>query len=168
VSRSRTRLAAGVAAWLAALCAALAVGLSAVGAIGSGLLGPGPEPLTPAEVDSRLAAADTADAAGPAASSGPVAAGTGASAPDDVPATGPAAGPAGEPTVLATAGGTVLARCTGGRPEVVSATPAQGFRVQTEDDDSGPRVRFRAGGTRIEVRLTCVNDLPTASVATDD
>ena len=47
--------------------------------------------------------------------------------------------------MIATAGGTVLARCTGGRPEVVSATPAQGFRVQTEDDDGGPRVRFRAG-----------------------
>ena len=69
---------------------------------------------------------------------------------------------------MATAGGTVLARCTGGRPEVVSATPAQGFRVQTEDDDGGPRVRFRTGGTRIEARLTCANDLPTASVATDD
>ena len=55
------------------------------------------------------------------------------------------------PEVIATAGGTVLARCAGGRPEVVSATPAQGFRVQTEEEDGGPRVRFRAGDVRIEV-----------------
>ena len=57
---------------------------------------------------------------------------------------------------------------TGDRPEVVSATPAQGFRVQTEDDDGGPRVRFRAGQTRIEVKLTCADGRPVAAVATDD
>jgi hypothetical protein len=86
---------------------------------------------------------------------------------DPVP-TGPAA-PVGTaaPDVIATAGGTVLARCTGGRPEVVSATPAQGFGVQTEDDDGGPRVRFRAGRTRIEVTLTCVDGRPVANIGSD-
>lgn len=64
----------------------------------------------------------------------------------------------------ATAGGTVLAGCAGGRPEVVSATPAQGFRVHTEDDDGGPRVRFRAGGTRVEIRLSCTDGRPVAAV----
>jgi len=155
VSRPRTRLVAGVAAWLAAVGAALAVGLSAVGAIGTGLLGPGPEPLTPAEVDTLLASADP----GPSPPSGAA-----APAPDG----GPPADPAGAPDVVATAGGTVLARCTDGRPEVVSATPAQGFRVQTEDDDGGPRVRFRAGGTRVEVRVTCTAGRPVAAVDTDD
>ena len=141
---------AGVAAWAAAVGAALVVGLTAVGAIGAGLLGPGQEPLTPAEVDARLASADPATPApGTAAAAPPV-------------------GPPAVPEVLATAGGTVLARCTGDRPEVVSATPAQGFRVQTEDDDRGPRVRFRAGQTRIEVNLTCANGRPVATVATDD
>jgi hypothetical protein len=150
VSSPRTRLVAGIAAWLVAVGVALAVGLTAVGAIGTGLLGPGPQPLTPAEVDARLASAEPA---GPAASPE-----TGA----PVPAT-----PAATPEVIATAGGTVLARCTGGTAEVVSATPAQGFRVQTEDDDGGPRVRFRAGKTRIEVRLTCVDGRPVADVGTD-
>ena len=140
---------AGVAAWAAAVGAALVVGLTAVGAIGAGLLGPGQQPLTPAEVDARLASADPATPAP----------GTAATA----------AGPqVGSPEVIATAGGTVLARCTGDRPEVVSATPAQGFRVQTEDDDGGPRVRFRAGQTRIEVNLTCADGRPVAAVATDD
>ena len=150
MASARTRLVAGVAAWAAAVGAALVVGLTAVGAIGAGLLGPAQQPLTPAEVDARLASADPAtpapETAAPAASVGPSAA----------------------PEVIATAGGTVLARCTGDRPEVVSATPAQGFRVQTEDDDGGPRVRFRAGRTRIEVNLTCADGRPVAAVATDD
>ena len=148
MSSARTRVVAGVAAWAAAVGAALVVGLTAVGAIGAGLLGPGQQPLTPAEVDARLASADPATPA---------------------PGTPIAAGPqVGSPEVIATAGGTVLARCTGDRPEVVSATPAQGFRVQTEDDDGGPRVRFRAGQTRIEVNLTCADGRPVAAVATDD
>jgi hypothetical protein len=150
VSSPRTRVAAAVVAWQAAVGAALAVGLSAVGAIGTGLLGPGPEPLTPVEVDARLASAEPA------------------STPVSVP-TEPVAGPPPPaPEVIATAGGTVLARCTGDTPEVVSATPAQGFRVQTEDDDGGSRVRFRAGDTRIEIRVGCADGRPVASVDTDD
>ena len=146
MSIPRTRLAAGVAAWLVAVGAALAVGLSAVGAIGTGLLGPAPQPLTPAEVDARLASAE------------PVAPAPQTSAPEV------AAPEVIAPEVIATAGGTVLARCTGGVPEVVSATPAQGFRVQTEDDDGGPRVRFRDGGTRVEVNLRCADGRPVAEI----
>ena len=150
MSSARTRLAAGVAAWAAAVGAALVVGLTAVGAVGAGLLGPGPQPLTPAEVDARLASAE------------PGRAGRRPS-PGRVRPRRPGAGRSGAaPEVIATAGGTVLARCTGGRPEVVSATPAQGFRVQTEDEDGGPRVRFRAGDTRIEVNLTCADGRPVA------
>jgi hypothetical protein len=151
VSNARTRLVAGVAAWAAAVGAALVVGLTAVGAIGAGLLGPGPQPLTPAEVDARLASAE------------PVPAQTAAAPAPVEPAPEVTA-----PEVIATAGGTVLVRCTAGRPEVVSATPAQGFRVQTEDDDGGPRVRFRDGGTRIEVNLTCADGRPVAAVDNDD
>ena len=51
---------------------------------------------------------------------------------------------------------------------MVSATPAQGFRVQTEDEDGGPRVRFRAGDTRIEVNLTCAGGRPVAAIESDD
>ena len=148
MSSTRTRLAAGVAAWAAAVGAALVVGLTAVGAVGAGLLGPGPQPLTPAEVDARLASAEPA-APAPTAVVTPVE-------------------PGGAPEVIATAGGTVLARCTGGRPEVVSATPAQGFRVQTEEEDGGQRVRFRAGDTRIEVNLTCADGRPVAAIESDD
>jgi hypothetical protein len=84
------------------------------------------------------------------------------------PAVVPPADPGAAPEVIATAGGTVLARCTGGRPEVVSATPAQGFRVQTEDEDGGPRVRFRNGDARFEVNLRCVGGRPVGDVEVDD
>jgi len=150
MSSPRTRLVAGVAAWAAALGAALAVGLTAVGAIGAGLLGAEQQPLTPAEVDARLASAEPGAPA-------PQTAAPEVLAPEMV-----------APEVIATAGGTVLARCTADVPEVVSATPAQGFRVQTEDDDGGPRVRFRDGGTRIEVNLRCVDGRPVAGIENDD
>ena len=161
MSSARTRLAAGVAAWAAAVGAALVVGLTAVGAVGAGLLGPGPQPLTPAEVDARLASAEPAASvlAPTPVAPAPVEPGSVESGPGE-------SGSA--PQVIATAGGTVLARCTGGRPEVVSATPAQGFRVQTEEEDGGPRVRFRAGATRIEVNLTCVEGRPVAAIENDD
>lgn len=155
MSSPRTRLVAGVAAWAAALGAALVVGLTAVGAIGAGLLGAEQQPLTPAEVDARLASAE------------PVAPAPQTAAPE-VAAPEVAAPEAVAPEVIATAGGTVLARCTADVPEVVSATPAQGFRVQTEDDDGGPRVRFRDGGTRIEVNLRCAGGRPVAEIENDN
>jgi hypothetical protein len=154
VSNARTRLVAGVAAWAAAVGAALVVGLTAVGAVGAGLLGPGPQPLTPAEVDARLASAEPVPSV---------------VAPTPVASADPGAvDPGAAPEVIATSGGTVLARCAGGRPEVVSATPAQGFRVQTEDENGGPRVRFRAGDLRIEVNLTCADGRPVAAIESDD
>src|SRR5690349_24346097 len=102
MSRPRTRLAAGVVAWVVAVGAALVVGLTAVGAIGSGLLGAGQEPLSPAQVDAALSATDTPPPAAPA---------------PDAPT--PAAT---TPDVITTPGGTVLARCAAGAPEVVSAS----------------------------------------------
>jgi len=141
MSSPRTRLVAGVAAWAAAL-------------------GAEQQPLTPAEVDARLASAE------------PVAPAPQTAAPEAV--VPEAVVPEGvvpevvAPEVIATAGGTVLARCTADVPEVVSATPAQGFRVQTEDDDGGPRVRFRDGGTRIEVNLRCAGGRPVAEIENDD
>src|SRR5690349_6227863 len=100
MSRPRTRLAAGVVAWVVAVGAALAVGLTAVGAIGSGLLGAGQEPLTPEQVEAALSSTEAPPPATPGAE---------APAPAPEPATA---------DVIATAGGTVLARCTGGVPEV--------------------------------------------------
>jgi hypothetical protein len=149
MSRPRTRAAAGVVAWVVAVSVALVVGLTAVGAIGSGLLGAAQQPMTPAQVTAALASTDPPAPVAPA------------------PAAPSAAPAAAAPDVIATAGGTVLAHCTAGVAEVVSATPAQGFRVQTESEDGGPRVRFRAGHERYEVNVRCVAGRAVGDVSAD-
>jgi hypothetical protein len=41
--------------------------------------------------------------------------------------------------------------------------------VQTEEEeDGGPRVRFRAGDVRIEVNLSCADGRPVAGIESDD
>lgn len=142
---NRPRGSAVAAAWVVAAVLATTLGLLAVGAIGSGLSGAAAPPLSPAEVDARLAAARaTAEPAAP------------------VPA------PVGEAPaqVVATAGGTVAARCVDGRPQVVAATPGQGFRV----DDPGEKpdeVTFESEALDVEVRLGCRDGLPVAQVTED-
>ncbi|WP_103382607.1 hypothetical protein [Pseudonocardia dioxanivorans] len=143
---ARARSAALVVVWLGAAVGALVVGLTAVGAIGSGITGEGLRPLTPAEVDTRLAALPP-------------------SAPPSAP---PSSSPLGRAAVVAGApGGTVVARCDATTPRVVSASPAQGFEVDDAGDDSGDhpgRVRFESDDTRVEVRLSCVDGAPAGEV----
>lgn len=144
-----------VLAWVAAVVGATAIGLTAVGAIGDGIVGTPQRPLTADEVDVLLAAPPSGTAGPPAPSSPPQ------------PVTAPApAGPA--PEVLASPGGTVVARCTDGVPAVVSATPAQGFRVDAEESGEHPdRVRFDGDEREVEVRLSCRDGRPVAEVRED-
>lgn len=141
-------------AWAGTVVAATVLGMSAVGAIGSGILGAGQEPLTPAQVDQALAAARSAPAPAPVPTSAP----TSAPAPPDAaePPTG----------VVTSPGGTIVARCAAGAVEVVSVTPAQGFRLHEEHE--GPRVRFRSQGTEVEVNLSCQDGRPVGAVEVDD
>ncbi|MGE0298597.1 hypothetical protein [Pseudonocardia sp.] len=142
---SRQRGIAVAAAWVLAAVVATSLGLLAVGAIGDGLSGPVARPLSPDEVTAQLAAARTA---APAVAPGPAPPGTAA------------------PQVVATAGGTVAARCVDGRPQVVAATPGQGFRV----DDPGERrdeVTFESEALDVEVRLACRDGAPVAQVRED-
>lgn len=139
---SRTA-ATAVIAWLVAVAGAITIGLLAVGAIGTGIVGPTQKVLTPAEVDARLAAATRPP-----------------------PATMAPPSPGTTPEVLAPQGGTILARCVDGRVEVVSVTPAQGYRV---DDDGGPgRIKFEAEDIEIEVQLTCQDGRPVANATIVD
>jgi hypothetical protein len=141
-------------AWTGTVVVATVVGMSAVGAIGSGILGAGQEPLTPAQVDQALAAARSA----PPPASAPVSTSTSASPPPAAPE------PASE--VITSPGGTIVARCADGPPEVVSATPAQGFRLHEEHE--GSKVRFRSRESEVEVELTCENGRPVGAVEIDD
>lgn len=142
---SRQRGIAVAAAWVLAAVVATTLGLLAVGAIGDGLAGTATRPLSPAEVDARLAAAR---ASAPPAAAAPAPSGTAAA------------------QVVATAGGTVAVRCVDGRAQVVAATPAQGFRV----DDPGEKpdeVTFESETLDVEVRLGCVDGAPVAQVRED-
>lgn len=145
----RARTATVALAWLAAVVAATAVGLTAVGAIGDGIVGAGGQPLSPAEVDAALAAARSAPP--PTAAPAPA-------APE------PGAAPA---EVVASAGGTVVARCAGGVAEIVSASPAQGFRVDSEPGEDPGRVKFESGDVEVEVRLTCRDGRPVPEIRSD-
>jgi hypothetical protein len=156
VRPARARSAALVVVWLAAAVGALVVGLTAVGAIGSGITGEGLRPLTPAEVDARLAALPSTapGSPGPAPSS-----------------SAPPATPPGRAVVVSGApGGTVVARCDATTPRVVSASPAQGFDVEDSGHDDGHhgddagRVRFESDDVRVEVRLSCVEGTPVGDV----
>lgn len=146
-----TRTVTGVLAWLGAVVVATGVGLAAVNAIGVGLVGAAQPVLSPADVEGRLAAAGAPSAA-------------------PVPTTPPPAGPTAEPAPAAapkafpTDGGTVVARCVDGAVDVVSASPAQGWRIHDEAEQDRGRVRFEAGGSRIELRLSCAGDEPQAQI----
>ncbi|GAA1285495.1 hypothetical protein GCM10009609_58730 [Pseudonocardia aurantiaca] len=153
----RTGPALAALAWTATVVVATVVGMSAVGAIGSGILGAGQEPLTPAQVDQALAAARTAPAAPPPAAPAPAT--TSASAQPPPPA------PDAATEVLTSPGGTVVARCVGGLVQVVSATPAQGFRLH--DEHEGFRVRFRSDESDVRMELSCQNGRPVGAVRAD-
>jgi hypothetical protein len=141
-----------VLAWAATVVVATLVGMSAVGAMGSGILGAGEEPLTPAQVDQALAAARATPAPPP---------------PTPAPPTPDAqAAPVGPTEVVTSPGGTVLARCVAGVVEVVSASPAQGYRL--DDEQERFRVRFESEETDVDVRLSCLNGVPVGTVEVDD
>ncbi|MEJ3651558.1 hypothetical protein WEH80_00940 [Actinomycetes bacterium KLBMP 9759] len=142
----------GVLAWLVAVVGATTIGLLAVGAIGDGIAGPGDRTLGPAEVESRLAAP-----------------------PHPGHAPEPPAPLGDRPEVLASQGGTVLVRCVGGVPEIMSVTPAQGYSSHDagrDDDDDGDsrrdRVRFEADDVKVQMLLSCASGRPTHTVTVAD
>lgn len=142
------RLTTGFVLWLVAAAAATAVGLVAVSAIGTDIFGAGQDPLSQSEVDDLLTSRTPA--------------------PSTTPSTSTSAPPADKTTV--TEGGTVISRCAGALVRVVSASPAQGYQVDPDDDelDDHPSVKFVAGEQEIEVRLRCAGGVPSAEIRYDD
>jgi len=139
------RLATGILLWTVAAAAATAVALVAVSAIGTDIFGGGQDPLSQSEVSSLLASTTPSS-----------------------PTTSTTPEPEGTPTV--TEGGTVLSRCTAnGLVEILSATPAQGYAVDSDDDlEDHPSVTFSSANTEIEIKLRCVNGTPEAEITYDD
>jgi len=141
------RLTTGFVLWLVAAATATAVGLVAVSAIGTDIFGAGQDPLSQSEVDDLLANRPTSSP----------------------PTTTSSSPPPPADTTTATAGGTVISRCEGGLVRVRSASPAQGFQVDSDDDvEDHPSVKFKSGEQEIEVRLRCVNGTPVPDIRYDD
>lgn len=147
----RARIAAGVAAWLVAAGAATLVGITAVDAIGSGIIGAGAAPLSPSEVDARLSATPPVPSGSPEPS-------TTTTSPPTTTAPTSTAPPASDAKAFPSQGGTVIARCVPGGVQILSATPAQGYQVSSasHEIDDHPSVKFTSGRTEIEVRLRCI------------
>jgi hypothetical protein len=139
------------ALWVVAATGATLVGLTAVGAIGTGIVNPGPPPLTPTEIGNRLAApaqTPTTDAQAPA---------TTAVQPSP-----------GEVLVLG-AGGTVVATCAGATVRLLAVSPAQGFQETDHlDDDGDHKVEFRSARLEVKAKLHCFDGRPVADVKTDE
>ncbi|MDN5917160.1 MAG: hypothetical protein L0I76_19005 [Pseudonocardia sp.] len=143
MSRRSARTGVLLALWVAAAAGALLLGLSAVGAIGSGLTGGASSPpLSAGEIDARLAL--------------------------PAPAPPPPAGSPqrGTPTVLpAGPAGTVLARCVDGAPSVVSVNPAQGY--EAGEDDGGRTVKLESDEVEVKVALRCDGTRPAGAVTVE-
>ena len=165
----RRRSLLAVAGWLGAAALAVLVGLGAIKLIGDGLTDNSTPALSAAEVDKRLGD-------NPSASLGasPSTAATKPSASTTEPSasvtTKPSWGAASrsEPVAKATRGGTVVARCTGARAEIVTMTAALGFTVH--EKDSGPQAEaegeFRGTSDhhdRVKIRVTCAGGRPDVS-----
>lgn len=153
---TRTGLLAGL--WIAAAAGALLLGLTAVGQIGSGLAGGDPvPPLAAEEVEASLAR-HTAQPPTPQVPTpqppAPQPAPPGAPAPQETPPGVVPAGPAG----------TVLARCEGATPRVVSVNPAQGFEREDGDDLAPGQVELDGDDLDVRVTLSCANGVPSGQV----
>lgn len=146
----RTRPLLAVLGWLLAATAATTIGVLAIRAAGAGVVGTTTAALTQEQVAQALARS------------------TPATSPSGQPAPTTSAGPQGVSRVLATPGGTIIARCTNGQASLQSWSPAQGY--ETEDVTPGPALTagltFETHDSELLVHISCATGTPTATTST--
>jgi hypothetical protein len=180
MKQSPRRLPRGVVAimgWVAVALLATGVTLAAVTLIGSGIFGEATRTRSQAEVAQALSSLTTATPSAVQAAGSPASSSPSASSPNTTP---PAASPS-EPDgsvstaspplrrLITSAGGTVLAECTGREVVIVSWTPAQGFRVDDVDVEArhDVEVRFEGEDTEVRVMIRCADGRPVAEIEED-
>ena len=144
--------------WLVAAVAAIVAGVAAVTLIGRGLVGPEPDdPMSADEVVAALAATPPA---------GATPTGTPDATAGVTPTGGPTrTGPPAAATLLRSPGGSVTARCAGGKARLDYWSPAPGYTVGEVDDD---RVTFSRGDdVVVEARVRCDSGVPVLEVKQD-
>ncbi len=153
-------------AWIVGAVAAVGVGMLALSLIGDGLTTRTVQPLTPDVVAREASAAPVDPAPAPGTPSG-------TPGDDDPPASAPpppsgsASGQrSGADKLLWSAGGSVIARCTGAQVYLVSWSPEPGYRAH--DVVRGPAaqasVRFDGDDVRVSVSVRCASGTPVATV----
>ena len=139
--------------WLGAALLAVMVGLGAINIIGNGLTSPETRPLSAAEVADELARQLTVS---PSATVG-----TGARP-------SPSVSPSAATRSFPTSAGTVVGRCAGSRPEVVSMSPRQGYEVHDQDSDEGEFRGRDDGHDRVKFEIVCRGGQPALVVDGED
>jgi hypothetical protein len=149
------------AGWLAAAILAVLVGLLAISVIGDGITAPSARPMSEDDVARELTGVPPPSTS-PSASASPSASVSLGTAP-----------PAATRT-FTTRAGTVVGRCAGGRPEIISMSPAQGFTVH--ERDAGPQGaeaegEFRGSAddhNRLKVDVACAGGRPELRIDRDE
>jgi hypothetical protein len=140
----------GVAGWLTAAAAATAAGIAAIDVLEGGITGRSVRPLDDEAVHRAL--------------------GRTTAAPSPVTPSPTATATGGVLRTLGTNGGTVTARCAGGRVTIVAVTPAQGFH--SSGFPRGPvasaGLTLESGDKEYKVTVACENGSPVVGAAADD
>ena len=146
------RVLIGIAGWLTVATAATTAGVAAIDVLEDGITGKSVRPLDDEAVHRALSRSATVPAR---------------PAPTLTPS--PSA-PGGVTKSVAADGGTVTARCEGGRVTLLAATPSQGF--STDDIEHGPAtsrsLTFESEEDEYTVTVTCENGSPVARTTEDD
>jgi hypothetical protein len=140
-----------VAGWFAAAAVATTVGVVAVSAIGTDIVGETARPLDHDEVTRALSTAE----------------------PLPTPSASPsmsASRPPGGSKVLGTPGGTIVARCENGLVTLVSWSPRQGYRADDVQagSDRQASLKFESDRREVRVRVDCRGGVPTAHIRGED
>lgn len=152
---SRPRWLASVGGWILAAAAAIAIGILAVSAIGSGITGTGTQPLTLGQVKQQLGTQ--------AATPNPTTRSSAAQSPNPTGTTTAAAR-----KVIGSMGGSVVARCINGQAELLSWSPAQGYQVDDLRRGPGPSagIQFESDSLEINIQVSCAAGVPTGHITT--
>lgn len=154
-----------VAVWVAGALVATAVGVLAVRQVATSVGDDSPPPLSAAGVETALGSASPRAAAAPTTPTAPT---TGPATSSPAPTTSPVAPPPDPPAPVARSfssrGGSVGVSCTGSTPELVFASPAQGWAVDEQEvEREHVEVRF-VGPGEVRMRVTCSPGGPVVAV----
>ncbi|MEV4708230.1 hypothetical protein [Actinoplanes sp. NPDC049316] len=134
------------AGWLGAALLAVLVGLTGVRLIGAGLTSPESRPRSAAEVAEELRSLPSTSA-------------TGSPSPTASQAVGSA-----RSRTFPTRGGTVVARCAAGGPQIVTMAPAPGFALHEKHRAEGEFRSTADNHDRVKFEIGCAAGAPSLTV----